>query len=90
LTTGVFLTVSTVTGTRERALELRRRHKALCENMEGAAVAQVCALYGIPLLEIRGISNMVEDRDALGWEKGLAALNCQRAVLELIRSGCLP
>lgn len=89
LNTGVFLTVATVTGTRAKALELRKRHKALCENMEGAAVAQVCAIYGIPLLEIRGISNMVEDRDAHGWEKGLAAVNCQRAVLELIQSGCL-
>lgn len=81
---GVFLTVSQVTGTRGRALELRGRYRALCENMEGAAVAQICTLYGIPLLELRGISNMVEDRDAAGWNKSLAAKKSQEAVIEFI------
>ncbi len=85
LKAGVFLTVSQVTGTAERARRLRERYGALCENMEGAAVAQTCAAYGVPLLEIRGISNMVEDRDPSRWKKTLAAENCQRAVIELIK-----
>lgn len=85
LKAGVFLTVSQVTGTAKRARQLRERYGALCENMEGAAVAQTCAAYGVPLLEIRGISNMVEDRDISGWKKNLAAENCQRAVMELIK-----
>lgn len=81
---GVFLTVSQVTGTKERARELRSRYHALCENMEGAAVAQICTLYGVPLLELRGISNMVEDRDEDGWDKSLAARKSQQAVIEFI------
>ena len=89
LPSGVFLTVSASTGTLKRALELERRYGADCENMienmEGAAAAHICALYGTPLIEIRGISNIVEDRDIKKWDKETASLNCQKAVLELIK-----
>ncbi|MBI4698317.1 MAG: futalosine hydrolase, partial [Nitrospirae bacterium] len=55
---GNFVTVSATSGTQKRALELERRFKAICENMEGAAIAHICAMYRIPMLEIRGISNI--------------------------------
>ena len=48
--------------------ELEERYHGLCENMEGAAVAQVAACHGVPWLEVRGISNMVEDRDLSKWD----------------------
>jgi len=86
---GPFLTVCLSTGTRARALALERRFSAVCENMEGAAVAQVCAIYGLPLLELRGISNVVEDRDPSKWEKKAASENCQRGVAVLLKSGVL-
>lgn len=82
---GTFLTVSACTGTRKRAAELRKRFGAVCENMEGAAVAHICALYGAPMIEIRGISNIVEDRDRSKWEVRLAAENCQRVVMEVLK-----
>lgn len=82
---GIFLTLSTCTGTKKRAVELERRFGAICENMEGAAIAHICALYGIPLIEMRGISNIVEDRDRSAWNIALAAENCQKAALECIR-----
>lgn len=88
---GTFVTVSTSTGTSKRAKELERRFSAsggaICENMEGAAVAHVCAMYGIPMLEIRGISNIVEDRDWSKWDVKTAAENCQRAVVAFLREG---
>ncbi len=91
---GGFATVSTCTGTRKRALEIERRFGVICENMEGAAVAQICCLYGVPFVEIRGISNIVEDRDTNKWQMKLAAENCQRAVmcfLEMVEGdGALP
>ncbi|MGA2191759.1 MAG: futalosine hydrolase [Nitrospirota bacterium] len=65
---GIFLTVSIVSGTAERGRRLREFYGAVCENMEGAAAAQVCLLYGVPFLEVRGISNMVEDRDRSKWQ----------------------
>jgi futalosine hydrolase len=81
---GAFLTVSQITGTMKRASWLRKKYNAICENMEGAAVAQVSARYGIPMLEVRGISNMAEDRDLKKWDKQLASENCQRSVIELL------
>jgi adenosylhomocysteine nucleosidase len=32
-------------------------HGSLCEDMEAAALAQVCAVYGVPMLAIKDISN---------------------------------
>ncbi len=78
---GAFATVSSCTGTRKRSLEIEKRFGVICENMEGAAVAQICRLYGVPFVEIRGISNIVEDRDTRKWNVRLAAENCQKAVM---------
>lgn len=84
---GRFLTVNAASGTLKRASELIALFgPAICENMEGAAVAHICASYGLPMVELRGISNMVEDRDMKKWDIGLAADNVQRAVLALINS----
>lgn len=82
---GPFLTLSTSTGTLKRAKELERIFHAICENMEGAAVAHVCTSYGIPMVEIRGISNTVEERDIKKWDIKLAAENCQKVVKEFLR-----
>jgi futalosine hydrolase len=52
--------------------------------MEGAAVAQLCTLYDIPFLEIRGISNLVKQRNKKAWDVSSAALVSQEAAEELI------
>ncbi|MDI6791112.1 MAG: futalosine hydrolase [Thermodesulfobacteriota bacterium] len=65
---GPFVTVHACSGTLKRGNVLRDKFNAICENMEGAAMARVCELYGVPLLELRCISNMVEDRDTSGWK----------------------
>ena len=75
--TGAVLTVSTVTGTAARATELRARHpRALAEAMEGFGVAEAAAAHGIPVLELRAVSNPVGPRDRTAWRFGdaLAAL----------------
>ncbi|GFO62983.1 futalosine hydrolase [Geomonas paludis] len=75
---GPFLTVSTCSGTTRQGEELLRRFPGVCENMEGAAVAQVALMYGVPCLEVRGISNMVEDRDLSRWDLKRAVGQVQR------------
>lgn len=75
--TGTVLTVSTVTGTAARAAALRARHpRALAEGMEGFGVAEAADAQGVPVLEIRAISNPVGPRDRAAWRIGdaLAAL----------------
>ena len=83
---GVFLTVSACTGTGIRAGELAGKFDPICENMEGAAIAHICRLYGIPFVEIRGISNIVEDRNMKKWDIELASENCQKAVLHFLET----
>jgi futalosine hydrolase len=82
--TGRFLTLAQVTGVRTLGDALHRRFNALCESMEGAAAAQICAMHGVPFLELRGVSNLVEDRDRAGWRIGEAAEAAQLAVRRLI------
>ncbi|MRR05646.1 MAG: futalosine hydrolase [Deltaproteobacteria bacterium] len=86
LTTGRFLTVAACSGTTARGTELRERFGGICENMEGAAVALVAARYGIECMELRGISNFVEDRDCSRWNLNLAAANSQRYLEQFIRN----
>ncbi|MEV0092440.1 futalosine hydrolase [Streptomyces sp. NPDC050738] len=75
--TGTVLTVSTVTGTAERAAALRLAHPgAVAEAMEGFGVAEAAHQHGVPALEVRAISNAVGPRDRDAWRIGdaLAAL----------------
>jgi futalosine hydrolase len=82
--TGRFLTLSQVTGVRALGDALHARFDALCESMEGAAAAHVCALHGVPFLEVRGISNLVEDRDRSKWRIREAAGAAQLVVRRLL------
>jgi futalosine hydrolase len=65
---GPCITASQVTGVNAEARELAERWEALAESMEGAAAAHICALYAVPFLEVRGISNVVGDRDRAHWQ----------------------
>ncbi len=65
---GTFITVNSVSGTKKRGDMLQRRWNGLCENMEGAAVARVCREFGLPFVELRSISNLVEDRNPASWK----------------------
>ncbi len=83
--TGPVLTVSTVTGTAESALELAARILgATAEAMEGYGVAFAAHDRGLPVLEIRAISNMVGPRDRSTWriKEALDVLEAASAVLK--------
>jgi futalosine hydrolase len=82
--TGKFLTLSQVTGVRALGDALFERFGALCESMEGAAAAHVCALYEVPFLEVRGISNLVENRDRARWRIAEAAVAAQKVVMKCL------
>lgn len=81
---GKFLTVSTCSGTSARGEELFSRFGGICETMEGAAVAQVALRCGVDCLEVRGVSNMVEDRDMSAWNIPGAVEAVQRFVLKCL------
>lgn len=77
---GPFVTVSTCSGTTAGGAELGARFGGVVEGMEGAALAHVATLYEVPFLELRAISNAVEDRDLSRWRLRDAAEAAQRAV----------
>lgn len=84
---GKFITVSTCSGTTSRGSELYSRFGGICENMEGAAAAHVALLYDTPLLEVRGISNMVEDRDLSRWDIPRSVEMSQRFLFRCLERG---
>jgi futalosine hydrolase len=85
ITTGPVLTVSTVTGTASTATELAARVPgATAEGMEGFGVATAARNWGLPILEIRAISNLVGPRDRAAWRinEALDLLVAASAVLQ--------
>jgi futalosine hydrolase len=86
LASGPFATLSTCTGTTTKAAEIENRTGAICENMEGAAVALACQQLSVALLEVRGISNLVEDRDTSRWNLPAGMTAAQKAILALLQA----
>ena len=82
-----FITVNTCTGDEAKARAIVARTGGEVESMEGAAIAHVAALYGIPCGEIRGISNVAGRRDRAAWRVKEAAASAQEALLEAWRNG---
>lgn len=77
-----FATSEAVTDSLELARAFAARHGVAVESMEGAAVAQVARAYGVPLVELRGVSNVVGVRDKARWRIADAIRNaCAAAEL---------
>lgn len=89
VTSGSVLSVSTVTGTSETARELATRvPAAAAEAMEGYGVATAAQAFGIPVLEIRAISNLVGPRDRAAWriKEALEVLEAASSILQEVLS----
>ena len=66
--TGAVLTVSTVTGSQQRADQLLASHPdAVAEGMEGVGVCLAAAQAGVPFAELRAIANPVGPRRRESW-----------------------
>jgi futalosine hydrolase len=79
-----FVTVSSCTGTDGAARDIETRTAGAVESMEGAAIAHVAYLHGVPVGEVRGISNIVTNRDTTTWRLKEASAAAQEAVLSWI------
>lgn len=77
---GPILTVTTATGTAATTAALAERVSgAAAEGMEGHGVAVAAAGFGIPVTEIRAISNAVGPRDRAAWRIGEALASLEAA-----------
>ena len=81
-----FVTMSTCTGTDGAANEIASRTGGAIENMEGAAIAHVAHLHEVAVGELRGVSNMVGNRDKSSWRIKEAAEAAQVALIAWIRT----
>ena len=79
-----FATLDAVTGDVDVGADMQRTFDVSIESMEGAAAAQVADRLGLPFAEIRGVSNLVGERDKRAWDlRGAIAHSCRalRALL---------
>jgi futalosine hydrolase len=88
--TGPFLTVSTVTTSDVRAAGHSARWSPVCESMEGAAAALACWHHRIPMVEIRGISNLVGHRASEPWDLPRAVRHAASFAALWLESGAAP
>lgn len=75
-----FATLDAVTGDVEVGAALQRAFDVSVESMEGAAVAQLADRLGVPFAELRGVSNLVGERDKRAWDvRGAVRASCAAA-----------
>ena len=62
-----------------RAAQVRERFEASCAEMEGAAVAQVCARWGLPWVVVRSVSDSADQSAEVDF-RAFTAVAAERAV----------
>lgn len=84
LTQSAGVTVNTVHGNAHNIETFLKRHPADVESMEGAAFMYACKMYKKRHLQVRSVSNYIEDRDVVKWNIPLAVRNLNQFLLELL------
>jgi len=77
-------TVNTVHGNASSINTFLARHKVDVESMEGAAFMYSCKMSRIRHLQVRSVSNYIEDRDITNWDIPLAVKNLNQFLLDLL------
>ncbi len=79
------ITTNIVHGRKSTVNELKSRFRAQVESMEGAAVFYVCRWMGVPVIQVRAISNYVAPHDDAQWDIPLALDNLKLTLLSLLQ-----
>jgi futalosine hydrolase len=78
------VTVNTVHGNKKSIEAFVRAHNADVESMEGAAFMYSCKVYKARFLQVRTISNYIENRDVSKWDIPLSIKNLNTFLLDLL------
>jgi len=78
------VTVNTVHGNKKSIETFVREHNADVESMEGAAFMYSCKVYKARFLQVRTISNYIENRDVSKWDIPLSIKNLNTFLLDLL------
>ena len=84
------VSVNEISTSAEKIKLFAEKYKADIESMEGAALHYVCAMQQIPFIQIRGISNLVGERDKTKWKIPESMLAATNACITLINKIQLP
>ncbi len=79
------ITVNNVSGNKEQIEFRREKFNPDIESTEGAAVAYVCIQEKINFLQIRAISNKVEERNKKNWDIPLALDNLGDELFRILK-----
>ena len=82
LSSGV--TVNTIHGNAHNIEAFLQRNHADVETMEGAAFMFSCKLHKIRYIQVRSVSNYIEDRNIAKWNIPLAVQNLNRFLIDLL------
>lgn len=80
------ITVNTVSGSNETITALRARYQPDVESMEGAAFFYTCLLEKVRFMEIRSISNPVEERNRAQWDIPRALENLNEILVSMLEA----
>lgn len=78
------ITVNTTHGNSKSVELFKNKFNADIETMEGAAFFYVCLNEGVKFMQLRTISNYVEERNHAKWDTSLAIKNLNKNLLEIL------
>ena len=84
------VSVNEISTSLEKIKLFAEKYKAAIESMEGASLHYVCTMQQIPFIQIRGISNLVGERDKTKWKIPEALFAATHACINLINKIQLP
>ena len=77
-------TVNRVLGSRQSIASFVATHNADIETMEGAAFIFACKVHNVRFIQIRSVSNYVEERDKTKWNIPMAMQNLNNLLIGLL------
>jgi futalosine hydrolase len=80
------ITINKITDDHLQIKNIQQKFSAQIESMEGAAFHYVCLQQKINFLQIRGISNVVGERDKTKWQMKTAVENLNKELLKIIQN----
>jgi futalosine hydrolase len=83
------ITVNTVHGNRQSIERVRSLFSPETESMEGAAFLYSCLLSDVTNVQIRAVSNFVEERDRSRWNLDLSLKNLNKVLEDIFGEICI-
>jgi len=79
------ISVNRVLGAASSIVKVKRHSKAEIVSMEGAAFYFSCLMKGLACLQVRAISNRVEERNRAAWRVEMALANLTSTLLKVLK-----